>query len=277
MKQSIKAILPKPALNFARKIKDQIDFIKFDRCTPNSENLRALDYIILDKIFTDDQIYERWQSDHDEIAAFYGRDENAGGVNPGDRRALYYLIMGIKPKNVLEVGTHIGASTLYIAKALKRLAGDRCVTSVDIVDVNHPQTGPWKRAGLRYSPKGFAEALECREYVAFHSEPCLQLMKTTKQRYDFIFLDGDHSARSVYYEVHAALSLLNKEGVILLHDYYPEAKALYPDGNIINGPYSAMQRITQENSNIKVLPLANLPWPTKQGTNRTSLALVVKV
>ena len=44
-----------------------------------------------------------------------------GGVNPGDRQAVYYLIMALKPQNVLEVGTHIGASMPHIARALKRL------------------------------------------------------------------------------------------------------------------------------------------------------------
>ncbi len=67
-----------------------------------------------------------------------------------------------------------------------------------------------------------------------------------------------------------------QQSIILLRDSFPNDKALYPDKNIINGPFKALQRINRENSAIKVLPLGNLPWPTKQGTNLTSLALIVK-
>ena len=101
-------------------------------------------------------------------------------------------------------------------------------------------------------------------------------MKKTDKKYDFIFLDGDHTAQAVYKEVSAALSILESGGVILLHDYYPDARPLFPDGNIIGGPFKALERICKETPEIKVIPLGNLPWPTKQDTHTTSLALVVK-
>jgi predicted O-methyltransferase YrrM len=99
-------------------------------------------------------------------------------------------------------------------------------------------------------------------------------MRATDQRFDFIFLDGDHAARTVYEEVSLALPLLNKEGLILLHDYYPDAKPLYPHCAAIGGPFHALRRVHNENPVIEVLALGELPWPTKQGTNMTSLALV---
>lgn len=277
MKQALKAIFPESFFNKARKIKDELHFITLLPEKSYIENLRAGYSVCLPDIYTDTQIKAAWDEDHKVITALYGNDDSAGGVNPGDRRALYYLIMAFKPLNILEVGTHIGASTLHIARALKQLGQGGCVTSADIVDVNNPETGAWKSAELKYSPKGFAEALECADHVEFYCGPCLKLMNTTQQSYDFIFLDGDHSAKSVYQEVNAALPLLTKGGMILLHDYYPDSKALYPDGNIINGPYRAMKRIMQENPEIQVLPLGELPWPTKQGTNYTSLALVLKL
>lgn len=276
MKQAIKAILPQPVLNKARKIADELHFITLAQQNVDASSLRALADLPLDEIYTNADIKAAWEDDHKTITDIYGNDDSLGGVNPGDRRALYYLIMALKPQNILEVGTHIGASTLHIARALRRVGRGGKVTSADIVDVNHPETGAWKKAGLAKPPKGFAQDLDCLEYISFHFGPCLKFMAQTDMRYDFVFLDGDHSAQAVYQEVNAALPLLNENGVILLHDYYPDGKALYPDGNIINGPFKAMKRIAQENPAIKVLPLGNLPWPTKQGTNLTSLALVVK-
>jgi predicted O-methyltransferase YrrM len=53
--------------------------------------------------------------------------------------------MALNPRKVLEVGTHIGASTIYIAAALKRLNEGGKLTTVDIIDVNHPEQGSWKK------------------------------------------------------------------------------------------------------------------------------------
>lgn len=243
----------------------------------DSGNLCEVDRFLLADIFKNEDITAAWEKDHIEIKELYGDDEKMGGVNPGDRRALYYLIMALNPQNVLEVGTHVGASTLHIARALKRLNQNGRMTSVDIADVNHPDRGAWKELGLSRSPRGFAQHLECIDQIDFHTGACLDLMRTTRNRYDFIFLDGDHSAGAVYQEVSAALSLLKKGGAILLHDYHPEAKSLYPDNATIFGPFYALERIRKENAAIDVLPLGDLPWPTKQGKNVTSLALVTRI
>ena len=275
MKQVIKAIVPRPVLNKAVEARDWLHFVTLSSKDFNPANLCAVEAISLEDIYNDKEIGAAWEKDHEVITRAYGNEDSFGGVNPGDRRALYYLIMALKPQSVLEVGTHIGASTLHIARALKQLGSNGKVTSADIIDVNDLQNGPWKQLGLEKSPKDFAAELECLEHIEFHVGPCLDFMDGTDKRYDFIFLDGDHTAQAVYKEVSAALPLLNPNGVILLHDFYPGARPLYPDNNIISGPFRALERIKKENPAIDVLPLGGLPWPTKQGTNLTSLALVV--
>jgi predicted O-methyltransferase YrrM len=277
MKQLIKAIVPRPVLNRAMETKDWLRLVTLPQQSFDSGNLRAADTLPLADIFGNKDIAVAWEKDQGVIKNLYGDEDKMEGVNPGDRRALYYLIMALKPQNVLEVGTHIGASTLHIARALKRLNQNGRMTSVDIVDVNHPELGAWKQGGLPRSPRDFARQLECLDHIEFHTGACLDLMRTTRQRYDFIFLDGDHGARAVYQEVSAALSLLNTGGAILLHDYYPGAKPLYPDNATIGGPFHALERIRKENPAIGVLPLGDLPWPTKQGKNVTSLALVARL
>lgn len=247
-----------------------------DRLEANLDNLREGKTIDLGSIFADESIAQKWETDHAAIKDLYGNEDALGGVNPGDRQALYYLMMHFAPKLVLEVGTHIDASTLHIAAALKQLNTKGTVSSVDITDVNHPQEGAWKKVGISACPADFASRLSLSEYIEFNTSPCLDFMRNTKERYDFIFLDGGHTAASVYKEVHAALSLLNKNGVILLHDYYPGGQALFPDGNIISGPFPAMERIRQDTPSLRVLPLDELPWETKQGSRKTSLALVIK-
>ena len=66
--------------------------------------------------------------------------DGTGGVNLGDRRTIFYLVNRFKHESVLEIGTHIGASTLHIASALYRNQLDFKVpanlTTLDIRDVN---------------------------------------------------------------------------------------------------------------------------------------------
>ena len=277
MKRLIKAIVPRPILNTAVETRDWLRLVTLRQQAFDSGNLRNADNLQLADIFENKDIVAAWKEDHSVIKNLYGDYDHMGGVNPGDRRALYYLIMALKPQNVLEVGTHVGASTVHIARALKRLNQNGRMTSVDILDVNRPDQGAWKQMGLPMSPRDFALQLECLDHIDFHTGASLDLMHTTRQRYDFVFLDGDHRAGAVYQEISVALSILRTYGVILLHDYYPGAKPLYPDNATIGGPFHALERIRKENPVIDVLPLGDLPWPTKHGKNVTSLALVVRL
>ena len=276
IKRAAKAILPTPVQNRYLNIVGQLQLGQLPKKRFDAGNLRSLASLELSRIFSDPVIIAAWEEDHATIAGLFGDGDYLGGVNPGDRRALYFLIMASNPRKVLEVGTHIGASTIYIAAALKRLNEGGKLTTVDIIDVNHPEQGSWKKIGMSKSPANFAAEFGLLGRIRFHTGPSLEFMRVTDQRFNFIFLDGDHGAKAVYEELGSALPLLDKGGLILLHDYYPDAKPLYPHSATLGGPFHALRRVHNENPVIEVLPLGELPWPTKQGTNMTSLALVAK-
>ncbi|MBI4031710.1 MAG: class I SAM-dependent methyltransferase [Proteobacteria bacterium] len=273
MKRLIKAVVPAPVISAALDMRDAARLCAAGRKRFDHAHLLPAGVLDTDFIFGGGAFEKGWQADHEAIKDIFGDGGRSGGVNPGDRRALYYLVRALNPQTVLEVGTHIGASTLYIARALKASGKQGRVTTVDILDVNAPE-GPWKKAEMEMPPRGFAEKLECGEFIEFMAFPSLDFMNGTDKGFDFIFLDGDHGARTVYREVAAALKILNPGGVILLHDFYPEGRALFPDDNIIRGPFRALSRIARENPAISARPLGNLPWETKQGVNVTSLALL---
>jgi predicted O-methyltransferase YrrM len=202
----------------------------------------------------------------------------AGGVNPGDRRALYYLVRAFRPGRVLEIGTHIGASTVHLAAALRTNAGSRGavgdLTTVDIIDVNDPVTQPWLQFGSRLSPSEMIDQLGTSGRVRFVARSSLDFLADDYDTFDLIFLDGDHSAATVYRELPSALVRLNAGGLVVLHDYFPGAKPLWPGDPVIPGPWLAVRRLRREGVPIDVLPLGNLPWPTKLGLSVTSLAVV---
>jgi predicted O-methyltransferase YrrM len=276
MKQLLKKVLPKPMLQQAIILRDQIKLGLTPQQTFDESALKpALTQVNLNTFFNNAERANAWQTALTKITSVYGKTTAMGGVNPGDRRALYYLVDALKPNSLLEVGTHIGASTVFLAEALKGVSPQARMTTVDILDVNEP-TGPWYQQGLMMAPRDYLAKLGSADRVTFKASPSSEFLANTTEKYDFIFLDGDHGSRTVYEEVSLALKALNKGGVILLHDYYPAARPLFKDGNIIAGPFMALDRVMRENKGIKVLPLGNLPWETKQGLNVTSLALVTR-
>jgi predicted O-methyltransferase YrrM len=247
------------------------------RC--NTENLRKVGTLPLPEIFESPSIESKWNESRAKLDAFSIPD-GTGGVNPGDRRAVYYLTSALKPLSVLEIGTHIGASTVNIASALamNQASEQRNATlaTVDISDVNSITAEPWLKYGSKRSPSERINSLGLQSLVEFVTETSLDYAARCNRKFDFIFLDGDHEAKTVYSEIPMALNLLNPNGVILLHDYFPNLKPLWSDGWAAPGPFLATDRLRAEGANISVLPLGALPWPTKLQSNITSLALLLK-
>lgn len=272
---TLKAILPQTALNAARRLRDVQSLLRTQKLSFDSANLRPANDLPLETIWNNPVIAQEWEQDRAFLRTVMTQEHMNGGVNPGDQRALYYLVRALAPRNFLEVGTHIGASTLFIARALQGNGHGR-MTSVDIYNVNDTQIANWKKHGATYSPRESLEKTGLADRVSFSGEGALSFMKRTDETFDFIFLDGDHKASAVYKEVAAALRLLSPGGVILLHDLFPNGRPLYPDNNIIHGPWEAAARIQREAPDVKILPLGDMPWPTKQGVNATSLALAVR-
>ena len=237
------------------------------RLACNAASLRA--DVDLDEIFSSREIEAAWNAVAPALEAF-GIPDGTGGVNPGDRRAIFYLVAYFRSRCVLEVGTHIGASTVHIA------AAGASLISVDSVDVNDPISRPWLRRGTRLSPAEMIRRMGCDAVTEFVTMRSLDYMRRCERRFDLIFLDGDHAVKTVYREIPAALELLNTDGLVLLHDYFAGAKPLWPDGAVVPGPFLATERLKAEGAGFEVLPLGRLPWPTKQGSNVTSLALLVR-
>jgi predicted O-methyltransferase YrrM len=207
-----------------------------------------------------------------------GISDESQGVNPGDRRALYYLVRHLRPRGILEIGTHVGASTVHLAIALADAHGDRNddveLVTVDVEDANDPQLGPWRRYGMPKSPSGAVESLGCRDLVSFRVARSLEVLLEEGRQFDLIFLDGDHRAASVYAEIPAALRRLSSGGFVLLHDYFSDLQPLWGDGAVIPGPRLAVAKLQRADCRIAVRPLGVLPWPTKLGSSTTSLALL---
>ena len=228
--------------------------------------------------FEDEVVANEWRQ-VEQIIGELGVAEQFGGVNPGDRRAVYTLIRQLRSRNILEIGTHIGSSTVAIAAAqdsLRRQSPEvpYCLTTVDLLDVNDPATNRWEAFGSPASPRELLEKLGFVQHVEFVVSASLEFFDRCEKKYDFIFLDGSHCAPIVYQEIPAAIGVLAPGGWILLHDFFPGLQPLWTNGSLHPGPPLAVARLQGEGAALQAVPLGRLPWPTKLGSNITSLALL---
>ena len=200
----------------------------------------------------------------------------AAGMNVGDRRALYHLVRHLRPERVLEIGTQAGASAVHLAAGLAAVHGatERRLVTVDIKEVNGAANAAWRAFGLPQSPADAMRRLGYDRLVEFRTGRSLEVLGERGESYDLIFLDGDHRLDTVAAEIPLALGRLSPGGLVLLHDFFPALRPLWPDGKVIAGPCLAVRRLQRAGWPLEAVPLGDLPWPTKLGTSRTSLALL---
>jgi predicted O-methyltransferase YrrM len=115
-----------------------------------------------------------------------GRAEGIPIVDPLSGRLLQVLVAAVKPRLVVEVGTAIGFSTLWMASALPD--GGRIVT----IDPDRRRTDRarafWRRAGV-------AERIEVL------NEPGLSALPRLEPEIDFAFIDALKPEYSAYLDL----------------------------------------------------------------------------
>ena len=112
-----------------------------------------------------------------------GRSEGVPIVNPATGRLLRVLTTAMAPKRVLELGTAIGFSTLWMASALP--PGGR----IDTIDPDRSRTDRarkyWLRAGVT-------------DRVRVINEPALRVLPRLAPGIEFAFIDAIKTEYSAY-------------------------------------------------------------------------------
>lgn len=122
-------------------------------------------------------------------------------TSEGEKMLLYWLIRELKPKIVVETGTHRGLTALYMAHALYDNGEGHLITC----DPN-PE---W------YSQSNFGKFPELQEYITFQ---LIQGKYLDVKDIDFFFCDGFHGKQDVLEEIDHFLPLLSSRATIVFHD-----------------------------------------------------------
>jgi len=220
-----------------------------------------------------------WQFVHGEFQRLVGRNALLHhSANIGDQRALYQFIRTLRPQSVLEIGTSRGASAFYIASAIRRNAGASGgqappVITVDVVDLDRlTRQGTGSEPGT--SPRALISNAGLADLVEFVTADSSTFMASTHRRFAFVYLDGSTAAAQVYRDLQSLPHVLDRNAVVLLHVFFPEGQPLWPNQPAIRGPWLAVRRMEAEGSGLVARPLGELPWPTKLGSRKTSLAIL---
>lgn len=117
---------------------------------------------------------------------------------------LHAIVRAIKPRVIVETGTHKGFSALMMAKALQQ-NGSGHIHTVDMED--HGTRELFSRFGLS-------------SLATFHKMMSVDLIRTMPKdrKIDFLWLDADHSEESVISEMNVALPLLKPGSYVGFHD-----------------------------------------------------------
>ena len=187
------------------------------------------------------------------------------GIDPEpDCRALFHIVAARRPAAVLEIGTHVGASTLHIAAALDH-AGGGVLTTVDIADVNDAD-GPWSTIGTPAAPGTLLERLGLADRVRFRHCPSSRYFAAQEERFDLVWVDGSHSEGPAFFDIRHALGALRPAGLVALHD-------VYADGAGNPGVRRATERLARAAPWLRVQRLDRLPFAPDFPT---SMALCVR-
>jgi hypothetical protein len=127
---------------------------------------------------------------------------NTGGVECEIGEFLYGLVKMVKPKIILETGTHYGISSTYFGIGLKENGEGKLIT-LDTSYYENQAINLWKQLGID----------QHIDFVQCHS-----LKYTPKNKIDILFLDSEPKWR--YDEFIKYFDDVNDGGIIIIHDLH---------------------------------------------------------
>ena len=124
-------------------------------------------------------------------------------LSPAQGRLLFKLVDHFKPKIILELGTSLGISTLYLSKAFS--------TEVQTIE------GQASVAAIASRVFKNAHATNIQLHQGLFEETLPQLLPQLKQ-VDMLYMDGNHTYEATIHYFNLIFPYLHKDTVIILDD-----------------------------------------------------------
>ncbi len=155
-----------------------------------------------------------------------------GNVSYHELLVISSLVSFYQPKNLLEIGTFNGNTTLQMALNAPE---DAIIHTLDLPPLEVTTKEPVLQSDL---PFILEKDKKQRKYLKSQvSHKILQYLGDStsydfklfakKAPLDFIFIDGGHSYECVKSDSQKSLEILNEGGIILWHDFIPHYNGIY--------------------------------------------------
>ncbi len=150
---------------------------------------------------------------------------------------LHAMVRNIKPRVIVETGTCLGVSTIWMASAMRAMVGEGGAggvtgTALHTFDLFSPPpderlaaSGLFKdrRRGVeeRLGVAGVADLVRIHQGDSSAGIKAAHEMLRAAGGVQFAYIDGDHSPRGALADFHAVEPVLAVGGYIVLHDTFP--------------------------------------------------------
>jgi predicted O-methyltransferase YrrM len=174
----------------------------------------------------------------------YNGEKLTAQTNPDEGYFIYDLIKKNKYKNCLEIGMANGISALFICQALAELNNNGSLISIDPY-----QSTQWKNQGVenikRAGLKKYHALAEKFDYTAL-PHMLINMQKSTLEKFDLIFIDGDHRFDYTLLDFMYSDMMLKVGGVILVDDV--RHKSVRPVINYLERNYKHFKMLKGPNA-----------------------------
>lgn len=157
---------------------------------------------------------------------------------PNQLELIAVLAKSINAKNILEIGTYKGLSSLYLSKNL----GPKVkITTCELIPENINDA---KKLWLKHNTKN----------ISIIEGNATETIKNLKSKYDLIYIDADKNNYPIYYDL--CKKLVNKNGLLILDNMLwaglvVNEKSGYSHAMILK---KLNERIYKENSSVSLIP-----------------------
>ncbi len=127
----------------------------------------------------------------------------------------YAFIRNIRPHNVLVIGSQRGYAPAICGIACK----DEEFGHVDFVDAGYSTEEPHAWGGLgiwKTADKTYWKSIGCENIIKIHNMRLENF--TSDKKYQYIYIDGDHSYEGVKKDFYFCIDLLDSNGYMTFHD-----------------------------------------------------------
>jgi len=179
-----------------------------------------------------------------------GHRTNLKTGNLGFGLIHYSLILNLRPKRVLCIGSRKGFIPAMCALACQ----ENGFGHVDFVDAGYglENTNHWTGVAWwkRVNPAGHFAFLDLASWITAHIETTAEFARKTHARYQYIYIDGDHSYAGVKKDYGLFWPRLERNGFMAFHDVTIRGKQ--PEGEY--GVWKLWNTLKKKNSITFPLP-----------------------